>query len=100
MFQGKNVACDPSDTVCAGTGGKTYGTVYEQLTTIMYLLQSPVYMHRDCPNPDRNTIEKDYCVWKVAYGQEYCTDSVYQGMYSLLKCKRSCVTTLKFVFNV
>ena len=53
-------------------------------------MQLPRYIHPQCPNPEKNTIEKIKCSWTIAYAGEYCEDSVFKGMYSLLTCQQIC----------
>ena len=57
---------------------------------VLFLVELPRYIHPECPNPEKNAIEKIKCNYQVVYAGHYCEDSIFQGMYSLLTCEQLC----------
>jgi hypothetical protein len=72
--EGHYIECNDEDVVCAQIedGVHYYGDVLTQLDLIIAQITSPRYMHSDCPNPERNTIEPVSCNWEVVFGEQFC----------------------------
>jgi hypothetical protein len=83
FFQGHAIPCPSDDVVCGQdiSGVSYYGDVLVQLALVRDTILTPRYLHTACPNPSRNTIEKQTCGWYTKTRGASCVDSVFQGNF-------------------
>ena len=68
-----------------------------QLALVRDTILTPRYLHTACPNPSRNTIEKQICGWYIKTSGASCVDSVFQGNLFLFNIYSSTVNYMRFL---
>jgi hypothetical protein len=92
--EGHYVECNGDNLVCAQTIGTAtfYGDVLLQLGKVLDVLESPRYLHEDCPNTSDKAIERLKCRYRKLYRKQYCDDSIFIGLISLATCEARCTS--------